>query len=184
MIPQISMGYGRNAPGCFCPSEIPYYHDPARLAPALTKDQIRQKIDQMIATAVFFQQCGFPGIEVHAMHWGYLLDQFAMTFMNHRTDEYGGALENRLAAPGRSWRGSRPPAGRALWCPCAWPSSPTSRGTTSPPPRGGRGGPHPGGGAGDRPPPGAYGYDCLSVDFGQYDSFYYAAPPATWRRAG
>lgn len=50
----------------------------------------------MIATAVFFQQCGFPGIEVHAMHWGYLLDQFAMTFMNHRTDEYGGALENRL----------------------------------------------------------------------------------------
>ena len=53
MIPQISMGYGRNAPGCFCPSEIPYYHDPARLAPALTKDQIRQKIDQMIATAVF-----------------------------------------------------------------------------------------------------------------------------------
>ncbi|MFR4757790.1 MAG: hypothetical protein ACLT9P_06540 [Evtepia gabavorous] len=23
----------------------------------------------------------------------------------------------------------------------------------------------------------AYGYDCLSVDFGQYDSFYYAAPP-------
>ena len=23
MIPQISMGYGRNAPGCFCPSEIP-----------------------------------------------------------------------------------------------------------------------------------------------------------------
>ena len=30
------------------------------------------------------------------MHWGYLLDQFAMTFMNHRTDEYGGALENRL----------------------------------------------------------------------------------------
>ena len=37
MIPQISMGYGRNAPGCFCPSEIPYYHDPARLAPALTR---------------------------------------------------------------------------------------------------------------------------------------------------
>ena len=96
MLPQVSMGYGRNAPGCFCPSEIPYYHDPARLAPALTRDQIRQKIDQMVATAAFLKQCGFPGIEVHAMHWGYLLDQFAMTFMNHRTDEYGGALENRL----------------------------------------------------------------------------------------
>ena len=96
MMPQVSMGYGRNALGCFCPSEIPYYHDPARIAPALTKDQIKQKIDQMIATAVLLKQCGFPGIEVHAMHWGYLLDQFAMTFMNHRTDEYGGALENRL----------------------------------------------------------------------------------------
>ncbi len=96
MLPQVSMGYGRNALGCFCPSEIPYYHDPARRAPALTREQIQQKIDQMIATAVLLRQCGFPGIEVHAMHWGYLLDQFALSFMNHRTDEYGGALENRL----------------------------------------------------------------------------------------
>ena len=38
MMPQVSMGYGRNALGCFCPSEIPYYHDPARIAPALTKE--------------------------------------------------------------------------------------------------------------------------------------------------
>ena len=50
----------------------------------------------MSATAVLLRQCGFPGIEVHALHWGYLLDQFALSFMNHRTDEYGGALENRL----------------------------------------------------------------------------------------
>ncbi len=41
---------------------------------------------------------GFDGIEVHAMHWGYLLDQFAMSITNHRTDEYGGSLENRLRA--------------------------------------------------------------------------------------
>ncbi|MDO4825042.1 MAG: hypothetical protein Q4A80_02995, partial [Bacillota bacterium] len=59
MMPQVSMGYGRNALGCFCPSEIPYYHDPARIAPALSKDQIKQKIDQMIATAVLLKQCGF-----------------------------------------------------------------------------------------------------------------------------
>lgn len=62
MLPQISMGYGRNALGCFAPSEIPYYHDPSRLAPALTRDQIKTKIDQMIATAVLMKQCGFPGI--------------------------------------------------------------------------------------------------------------------------
>ena len=58
MMPQVSMGYGRNALGCFCPSEIPYYHDPARIAPALTKDQIKQKIDQMIATAVLLPFSG------------------------------------------------------------------------------------------------------------------------------
>ena len=96
MLPQVSMGYGRNAMGAYGPSEIPYYHDPSKTTPALTKDQIKQKIDQMVATAAFLKTCGFRGIEVHAMHWGYLLDQFAMSFMNHRTDEYGGELENRL----------------------------------------------------------------------------------------
>ena len=62
MIPQVSMGYGRNAVGCYGPSEIPYYHDPSVTTPALTRDQIRQKIDQMIATAAFLKKCGFPGI--------------------------------------------------------------------------------------------------------------------------
>lgn len=37
-------------------------------------------------------------MEVHSIHWGYLLDQFALSMMNHRTDEYGGSLENRLRA--------------------------------------------------------------------------------------
>ena len=60
MIPQISMGYGRNAPGCFCPSEIPTTTTRPP-GPALTKDQIRQKIDQMIATAVFFPAVRLPG---------------------------------------------------------------------------------------------------------------------------
>ena len=37
-------------------------------------------------------------MEVHSIHWGYLLDQFALSVMNHRSDEYGGSLENRLRA--------------------------------------------------------------------------------------
>ena len=32
------------------------------------------------------------------MHWGYLLDQFAMKCFNRRTDEYGGSWENMLRA--------------------------------------------------------------------------------------
>ena len=36
------------------------------------------------------------GVEIHAVHEGYLLDQFAISLFNHRTDQYGGSLENRL----------------------------------------------------------------------------------------
>ena len=35
------------------------------------------------------------GVEVHAVHEGYLLDQFAMKYTNHRSDRYGGSFENR-----------------------------------------------------------------------------------------
>ena len=38
---------------------------------------------------------GVDGVEVHAVHEGYLLDQFAIEFFNKRTDEYGGSFENR-----------------------------------------------------------------------------------------
>lgn len=42
------------------------------------------------------QKAGIDGIEIHAVHEGYLLDQFAISSLNFRTDEYGGSLENRL----------------------------------------------------------------------------------------
>ena len=45
------------------------------------------------------QQAGFAGVDVHAIHWGHLLDEFALSLMNRRTDEYGGSLENRLRIP-------------------------------------------------------------------------------------
>ena len=178
MLPQVSMGYGRNAVGCFCPSEIPYYHDPSRLAPALTKDQIHQKIDQMIATAVLLKQCGFPGIEVHAMHWGYLLDQFAMTFMNHRTDEYGGDLENRLRCAREIVEGVKAACGSDFVVSMRLALKSYIKGYNKPSLHGEDE-------VGRTLEEGleicrrleAYGYDVLSVDFGQYDSFYYAAPP-------
>ena len=173
MLPQVSMGYGRNALGCFCPSEIPYYHDPA-----LTREQIQQKIDQMIATAVLLRQCGFPGIEVHAMHWGYLLDQFALSFMNHRTDEYGGALENRLRCAREIVEGVKAACGADFVVSMRLALKSYIKGYNKPSLHGEEE-------VGRTLEEGleiarrleAYGYDCLSVDFGQYDSFYYAAPP-------
>lgn len=77
-------------------SEIPYRWDPSRTCREMTKDEIRHVVDGFRTTAAVAKAAGFDGIQVHAVHEGYLLDQFAISFFNHRTDEYGGSLENRL----------------------------------------------------------------------------------------
>ena len=61
-----------------------------------TKAQIDEMIEAFAETAWLCKQHGVDGIDVHAIHEGYLLDQFAMPYTNHRSDEYGGSLENRL----------------------------------------------------------------------------------------
>ena len=47
-------------------------------------------------TAKLLREAGVDGVEIHAVHEGYTLDQFAIANFNYRTDEYGGSLENRL----------------------------------------------------------------------------------------
>ncbi len=185
MIPQISIGYGRNTLGCVAPSEIPYYADPSRMAPAITKDQIKYKIDKVIETAAFFQKCGFQGVEMHAMHWGYLLDEFAMTLTNHRTDEYGGSLENRLRVAKELVEGIKAACGSTFAVSMRLALKTYMKGFN-------QASLHGEDEAGRTLEEGiaiakkleAYGYDCLSVDFGQYDSFYYAAPPCYMEKGG
>ena len=62
----------------------------------LTVEEIHSIIRDMGKGAYNAKRAGFDGIEIHAVHEGYLIDQFAIAFFNHRTDEYGGSLENRL----------------------------------------------------------------------------------------
>lgn len=57
-------------------------------------DEIAQVIDQYIQAAGRAKKAGFDGIEVHAGN-GFLLDQFLRDGTNHRTDRYGGSVENR-----------------------------------------------------------------------------------------
>lgn len=175
---QITMGLGRNYPNLPAPSSVHVYLHPGEVSPELTRDQIKSKIESMVKAAKIAKDSGFAGIEVHSIHWGYLLDQFALSMMNHRTDEYGGSLENRLRAAREILEGIKQECGGD------YPVSmrlglktfvkdfekATLTGEEE---------------AGRTIEEGveiaklleSYGYDCLNVDTGIYDSFYYACPP-------
>ncbi len=62
---------------------------------AMTIDEIKEFVEAFGKSAKLLQDAGVDGIEVHAVHEGYLLDQFTLPYVNHRTDEYGGSFENR-----------------------------------------------------------------------------------------
>jgi 2,4-dienoyl-CoA reductase-like NADH-dependent reductase (Old Yellow Enzyme family) len=75
------------------PSAIPFsesYPHPREL----TVDEIHRLVDIFRAAAVRSLDAGFQVIELHAAH-GYLLHEFLSPLSNHRTDAYGGSLENR-----------------------------------------------------------------------------------------
>ncbi|WP_017209586.1 FAD-dependent oxidoreductase [Clostridium beijerinckii] len=62
----------------------------------LTIDEIKSIVKKFGDGAYNAKRAGFDGVQIHAVHEGYLIDQFAISLFNHRTDEYGGSLENRL----------------------------------------------------------------------------------------
>ena len=61
---------------------------------ALETNEIPGIIEAYRQGAANAQAAGFDGVEIHGAN-GYLLDQFLQDSTNHRTDEYGGSLENR-----------------------------------------------------------------------------------------
>lgn len=61
----------------------------------LTIDEIEVIKQDFVKAALYAKVAGFDGIELHGAH-GYLLNQFASSVTNHRTDEYGGDLNKRM----------------------------------------------------------------------------------------
>lgn len=92
---QLSLGTGRN--NVFkSASPNPAFFNPSFVAGELTREEIQKKLDLLAIGAERCKLAGYDGVQLHALHYGYLLDQFALSLTNRRTDEYGGCLENRL----------------------------------------------------------------------------------------
>jgi anthraniloyl-CoA monooxygenase len=92
-------------------SPLPYFPDSQ-----VPREMTRADMDKVIADFVQAVErgirAGFDMIEMHAAH-GYLLASFISPLTNKRTDEYGGAIENRMRFPLEVFRAMR----------AAWPQS-------------------------------------------------------------
>ena len=67
-----------------------------RVCRQLEIGEIKEIVESFGVGAYNAKRAGFDGVQIHAVHEGYLIDQFAISLFNQRTDEYGGPLENRL----------------------------------------------------------------------------------------
>lgn len=65
----------------------------------MTVEEIHEMVEAFGKTAKKLRDAGVDGVEIHAVHEGYLLDQFTIKNWNFRTDEYGGSFENRYRFP-------------------------------------------------------------------------------------
>lgn len=62
---------------------------------ALSVDDIKATVEDYVTAAANAMKAGFDGVQVHGAN-GYLIDQFLKPNTNHRTDDYGGSVENRV----------------------------------------------------------------------------------------
>ncbi|MFH1154314.1 MAG: FAD-dependent oxidoreductase [Pseudomonadota bacterium] len=161
------------------PSAIPHrWLD--KICRPMTVAEIRHIVTMLGQGAFHAKRAGFDGVEIHAVHEGYLIDQFALTFFNHRTDEYGGSLENRLRFAREVVEEIKKTCGKDF--PVALRYSPKSFIKDY------KSGALPGevfeekgrdiqeGIEAGKLLVG-YGYDCLDVDVGSYDSWWWSHPP-------
>ena len=163
-----------------CPSPQPNRWAPDIICPEMTKEQIHEIIEAFAKTAKLCMDAGVDGVEVHAVHEGYLLDQFAIEFFNKRTDEYGGSFENRYRFAAEVVKAIKAECGSAFPVSLRYSVESKLKGFAE------------GLVPGDTAPEmgrtmeeseraAKYlqdcGYDMLNADNGTYDSWYWAHPP-------
>lgn len=99
--PQLWHVGGIRRPGVEPGGDLPGYSPSGMAFPGkvtgheMTKADIDEAVEAFVQAAVDAERIGFDAIEIHGAH-GYLLDQFFWEGTNHRDDEYGGSLENRV----------------------------------------------------------------------------------------
>ncbi|MDV3000916.1 MAG: N-ethylmaleimide reductase [Chroococcopsis gigantea SAG 12.99] len=77
------------------PIHTPDGKQPHETPRALETEEVKGVVENFRQGAVRAKAAGFDGVEIHGAN-GYLIDTFLQSKTNHRTDEYGGNLENRF----------------------------------------------------------------------------------------
>ena len=101
---QLTAGFGRSvnpsekvlAVQPVAPSAIPNYWEPRITCRELKTEEVERLVKGFGDAAEIAVEAGFDGVEIHAVHEGYLIDQFAIALFNRRTDKYGGDLKGRI----------------------------------------------------------------------------------------
>ncbi|WP_310564331.1 bifunctional salicylyl-CoA 5-hydroxylase/oxidoreductase [Hydrogenophaga sp.] len=75
-----------------------YLEGVGQLSRAMTRADMETVLAQFVASTRAAHQAGADWLELHCAH-GYLLSSFISPLTNHRDDEYGGSLDNRLRYP-------------------------------------------------------------------------------------
>ena len=162
------------------PSAQPARWAPDIECPEMTKEQIHEIIEAFAKTAKLCKDAGVDGVEVHAVHEGYLLDQFAIEFFNKRTDEYGGSFENRYRFAAEVVKAIKDACGEDFPVSLRYSVESKLKGFA----KGivpGDDAPELGRNMAESERAAKYlqdaGYDMLNADNGTYDSWYWAHPP-------
>ncbi|MBX4270054.1 oxidoreductase [Clostridium estertheticum] len=182
---QVSAGLGRSAnpkllvTKPIAPSAIPNFWDPSITCRELTTDEVEKIISRFEEAGRIAKETGFDGIELHAVHEGYLADQFAMSVFNRRTDKFGGSLKDRATFPIEILKAIRRGAGQDYPVTVRYGLRSFIKDWNQ------------GGIDVDQPEIGRNfeeglklakileeaGYDALNADVGSYDGWYWAHPP-------